>query len=419
MKTTIKWTSVAMAVAMANGLMITQAAADEKAGFIEGASATLSNRTINFSRDFRSSGADQSRRDETATGFVLDFQSGYSHGAIGIGADVLALGGIKLDGGEGQAETGLLPSEYDVTSGPTEYAEIRGAVKVRVAGDTEFRYGVHRLENPIITFDDSRLLPSHYNGYSVTNTSIDGLFLEAGRMNDRSEMNSSSQTRGAFEEKEKVTYLGGSYEFSDNLSTSLYTSKADELFKRHFLGLTHTLPLAGELSLTSDVAYYHTSDENSANDEFDNKAASVAFTLGAGHHGFTLAYQRMSGDAGFNYYDFAIYLANSIQYADFNAKDERSWQARYDYDFEGLGIPGLTFMTRYIRGSNIDTDFEGLTAGRDTRWERNTNIGYTIQGGALEGVNLLWRNATVRQDIGFDGDVDENRLIVSYTWDLL
>ena len=75
-------------------------------------------------------------------------------------------------------------------------------------------------------------------------------------------------------------------------------------------------------------------------------------------------------------------------------------------------------MTRYIRGSDIDTDFAGGT--RDTRWERDTNISYTMQAGMLEGVNVLWRNATIRQDAELDGgDVDENRLIVSYTWDLL
>ena len=81
-------------------------------------------------------------------------------------------------------------------------------------------------------------------------------------------------------------------------------------------------------------------------------------------------------------------------------------------------------MTRYIRSSDIDTTFESNQAGaaisRDSRWERDTNISYTMQTGMLEGVNVLWRNATIRQDAALDGgDVDENRLIVSYTWDLL
>ncbi|KAA0695898.1 outer membrane porin, OprD family [Halopseudomonas laoshanensis] len=417
MKNAIKWSSIALAVAVGNGLLVSNVTAQESEGFIEGSSATLSNRTMNFNRDFRSSGAGQSKRDETATGFVLNFESGYSRGPIGLGFDTISMLGIKLDSTSDSAGTGILPSSQGDT-GPSNYSEIRGAVKANILNDTVLRYGVHLPENPVIAYDDARLLPNHYSGYSVTNSTIDGLFVEAGRMDDRGEMAFSSENDGAFGlEDEKVVYLGGTYEFSDALGATLYTSKADELWKRHFAGLSYTFDLAEGLSLSTDLAHYETSNESSV-DEYDNKASSIGVTLGAGNHGFTLAAQRMGGDAGFAYLDGAIFIANSVQYLDFNAKDEKSYQARYDYDFEGLGIPGLTFMTRYIRGSDIDTDFAGGT--RDTRWERDTNISYTMQAGMLEGVNVLWRNATIRQDAELDGgDVDENRLIVSYTWDLL
>lgn len=425
MKNTVKWSSVALAVAMGNGLIATQAVAQGE-GFVEGASATLESRTVYFNRDFRDpqgGGFLNGKREETATGLILNFQSGYTQGPIGLGADVLALAGIKLDSGGGRVGTGLLPSQQYIEDGvlytersPAEYSEIRGAVKANIAGDTTLRYGVHMTENPVINYEDARLLPNHYFGYSISNTSIDGLLLEAGRMTDRGEMAYSSQREGAFlaDEDQKVDYLGGTYEFADTLSASLYTSKAEDLWKRHFAGIAHTADLANDMSLTTDLTYYKTSDDSSAATDFDNDAASLAFTLGAGFHDFTVAYQRMSGDAGFEYFDSGIYLANSVQVIDFNAKDERSWQARYDYDFEGMGIPGLTFMTRYIKGNNIDTA-PGVS---DTRWERDTDIRYTIQHGFMQGLGLAWRNATVRQAIG-SGDIDENRLIASYTWNLL
>lgn len=413
MKSTIKWSSIALAVAMGNGLVATQAVAEGE-GFIEGASATLSNRTVYFNRDFRSN---PGKREETATGFLLNFQSGFSEGPIGLGADVVAMSGIKLDTGRGRNGTGLLAVDNDGST-PNEYSQIRGAVKAHVLNDTVLRYGIHFVDNPVIAYDDARLLPSHYSGYSITNKSIEGLFVEAGRMNKRSEMNDSSEPRGAFIEREKVVYLGGSYDFNDNLNASLYTSKADDLWKRHFAGLGYSTDLGNGLTLGTDLAYYHTSDDSPAGENFANKGASLGLNLGAGHHGFSYAYQRMSGKHGFEYFDGGIYLANSVQYLDFNARKERSHQVRYDYDFEGMGIPGLSFMTRYIRGSNIDRAYEGID--RDTRWERNTELQYTFQAGALEGLNVRWRNATVRQDSGLDGgDVDENRLIVSYTWTLL
>lgn len=425
MKNTVKWSSVALAVAMGNGLIATQAVAQGE-GFVEGATATLESRTLYFNRDYRDPGQtndnilapdSMSRAEEAATGFILNFQSGYTQGPVGLGADVLALAGIKLDSSGGHnGRLNMLPTD---SSGDTvaEYAEIRGAVKANIAGDTTLRYGVHLTENPVINYEDARLLPNHYFGYSIANTSIDGLFVEAGRMTDRGEMGMSSQREGAFvaDEDQKVDYLGGTYEFADTLSASLYTSKAEDLWKRHFAGVTHKADLANDMSLTTDLSYYKTSDDSPAGQEFDNDAASLAFTLGAGFHDFTVAYQRMSGDAGFEYFDSGIYLANSIQVIDFNAEDERSWQARYDYDFEGVGIPGLTFMTRYVTGDNIAEN----ASARDSRWERDTDLRYTVQRGFLEGVNLVWRNATVRQHADLGGDIDENRLIASYTWNLL
>lgn len=34
-----------------------------------------------------------------------------------------------------------------------------------------------------------------------------------------------------------------------------------------------------------------------------------------------------------------------MQINDFANADERSWQARYDFDFAGLGVPGLDRLT--------------------------------------------------------------------------
>jgi imipenem/basic amino acid-specific outer membrane pore len=430
MKNAVKWSSIALAVAMGNGLIAANAVAqttERATGIVEGASATLSNRTMYFNRDFRETGA--GKAEEAATGFVLGFESGFSEGPIGLGFDVTAMTGIKLDSGRGRSGTGLLQIDENGRAS-NEYSQIRGAVKASIVDDTVVRYGTHFVENPVIAYDDARLLPNHYFGYSVTNESIEGLMLELGRMNRRGEMDDSSQLGyaiGGFEttnangddvviDSRRVTYGGGTYTFDDSLAASLYSSKADDLWRRHYAGLVHNAQLGGGMSLTSELSHYHTSDRSVG--EFGNKATSLAFTLGAGYHGLTLAAQRMGGDAGFAYADGAIFLANSVQYLDFNATDEKSYQARYDYSFEGLGLPGLTFMTRYIRGRGIDTVAEGID--RSTRWERNTDLSYTVQAGPLEGVNVLWRNATIRQDAAIDGgDVDENRLIVSYTWNLL
>lgn len=79
------------------------------------------------------------------------------------------------------------------------------------------------------------------------------------------------------------------------------------------------------------------------------------------------------------------YLTNYIQLNDFAESGERSWQLRYDYNFASVGIPGLTFMTRYVKGDHADP----ATSSEEGReWERNTNIAYVFQSGALKNVGI-------------------------------
>ncbi|WP_134412236.1 OprD family outer membrane porin, partial [Pseudomonas aeruginosa] len=85
-------------------------------------------------------------------------------------------------------------------------------------------------------------------------------------------------------------------------------------------------------------------------------------------------------------------------------------QLRYDYDFAGLGLPGLNLMTRYVQGRDID---RGAGRADDSEWERNTDLSYVIQSGPLKSVALKWRNITYRSRYG--ADLDENRFIVNYT----
>ncbi|MFP3373306.1 OprD family outer membrane porin, partial [Pseudomonas sp. SIMBA_068] len=103
--------------------------------------------------------------------------------------------------------------------------------------------------------------------------------------------------------------------------------------------------------------------------ELDNIAASLSAAYNIGAHTFTLAYQKVSGDGDYAYGvdgGGTIFLANSVARSDFNAEDEKSWQARYDLNFAEYGVPGLTFMTRYVRGSGAT--FESTR--RPTGWKR-------------------------------------------------
>lgn len=119
-----------------------------------------------------------------------------------------------------------------------------------------------------------------------------------------------------------------------------------------------------------------------------------------------MSHQRNQGDDDFDYLrqSDSIFLDNSIQYSDFNSPKERSWMLRYDLDLASYGVPGLSFMTRYGRGSNIDysdansvymrRDADGNPLTEQKRWERDIEARYVVQSGSLKDLSLRLRQAT-------------------------
>ncbi|MDU3096446.1 MAG: OprD family outer membrane porin [Bradyrhizobium sp.] len=101
----------------------------EADGFIEDSSATLSTQNIYFNRDFRD-GAGQSKREEWAQGFILDFQSGYTPGPLGVGLDAMGMLGLKLDSSPDRTGTGLLPT-HDDGRAADEYSKLGLTAKLK------------------------------------------------------------------------------------------------------------------------------------------------------------------------------------------------------------------------------------------------------------------------------------------------
>jgi len=208
---------------------------------------------------------------------------------------------------------------------------------------------------------------------------------------------------------DEFLFAGGRYDWSPQLATSYYYGGLDGIYDQHNFNLIHVLPLGDKQSFKTDLRFVRSSDDGGSN--VDNDAFGALFTYRHGGHGFTGGYQHMRGDTGFAYVaggDNA--LINLLQINDFGNEDERSWQVRYDYDFAAMGIPGLTLMTRYVSGDNVD---RGAGASEGKTWERNTDIAYVIQSGPLKNLGLKLRNATTRSN--FQNDLDENRVIVSYS----
>jgi hypothetical protein len=398
------------------------------AEFIKDSKATIEARNFYFNRDFRQDGGSlangQSKQDEWAQGFILRLDSGFTEGTVGFGADAIATFGFKLDSGDGTSGSGLLVPDKSGGS-QDNHSDLALAAKVNVSKST-LRVGAMQFKNQAISSSDARLLPQIFQAGHLVSQEIEGLTLDMGHVREMNDRNSNdyqdiSLTTGGrrgiavtgTNATDSFSFLGGSYKITSDLTAGYYHSKLEDMYKQNSFSLVHVLPLADKQTLKTDLRYARSTDEGRSN--IDNKALGAMITYGIQGHSLGLGYQQMSGDTGFAYINGTDpFLVNYVQIGDFANKDEKSWQARYDFNFASIGIPGLTFMTRYLTGDNVEL---GANRSEGKEWERNTELMYVFQEGALKNLGVRWRNASVRSN--FANDIDENRLIVSYTLPLL
>ena len=291
--------------------------------------------------------------------------------------------------------------------------------------------------SPVFAVGGSRLLPQTATGVSLQSSEIKGLDLEGGHFTsgtsqDETNRNGTIWATYAGQAAKSADFVGGKYAITDNLGVAFYGAKLEDIWDQYYANLNYALPLTDSQSLAFDANLYRTVDEGSAKaGDISNTAfsGSVAYSFAAAHT-LTLAFQKINGDTPFDYIGIgdnnrggdSIFLNNSIQYSDFNGPGEKSWQARYDLNMSPYGVPGLSFMTRYIKGYDIDgtntptnSAYAGLYGADGKHHETNLEAKYVLQTGPAKDLSFRIRQAWHRAnaDQG-EGDINEFRLIVDY-----
>lgn len=398
------------------------------ADFVGDTKAGLEVRNFYFSRDFRNPEAAQSKREEWAQGFVVKVQSGYTEGTLGFGLDALGLLGLKLDSSADRAGTGLLPRSADRRAAD-DFSTFVPTAKVRL-GNSELRIGALTPTLPLLAANYSRLLPQVFNGGLLTSTDIDNLTLTLGRIDQVKYRDSSdfedlaiSSMSGGYSSSARsdvMDYAGLDYKF-DAVTLSYHYARLDDIYRRDYAGVQFSQPL-GDGKVFGEVRYFVARDVGRAlAGEVDSRTVSSNVGYKIGGHGFSGGYQKGSGDTAFAYINGSdTYLFSEMLVSTFALQNERVWHLRYDYDFAALGVPGLTFNLRYVKGDEVDPEHIRTSRGAALRaggeegkeWERATDLAYTVQSGPLKNLSLRWRNATNRSN--YADSADENRVILSY-----
>ncbi|NWB25878.1 OprD family porin [Pseudomonas gingeri] len=448
-----------LALAVAVGVLAQQASA---AGFIEDSKATLGLRNFYINTDNRdgpNTATSRSLNQEWGQGFDLRFISGYTQGTVQFGVDAIGLYGVRLDssrdksGNANGAATGgtVFPTNGQDGAVP-DFASLGLTGKVKVS-QTELKIGTLMPNNPVIKYNDGRLLPQTFTGGQITSNEIKDLTLTAGQVEQAKGRNSTNDqslsiagangTTATARNSNKFYYAGADYKVTKDLVASYYFGELKDFYSQNFLGLVHNWSI-GPGVLKSDLRYYRSRDNGANGSEanyfttgyYDDKALSgrtkgkvdndlysyLALYSVAGHT-FGGGYQYTKGDSDFPWLNQGDGSSNStitdMQIQKFARAGERTWQARYSYDFAKVGVPGLTAGLIYLRGNNIDTVISGKDVDGGTEWERNLTLAYVIPEGPLKNLGFTWKNAMWRTDLPNTRSQDENRLIVSYSIPLL
>lgn len=427
----MKWSMIALAVSAGTTQFAMASSQDESKGFIEDSTLTSKTRMLYMNRDYRNGAGNISKNGDGAAPYkkgyredwglseLLNYESGFTQGTVGVGVDAFAMGTLRLDGGAGRQGNGLFGTKSDGSPEDTQ-SKIGGAVKFRLS-DTVLKYGNQFVASPVFSTDDSRLLPEVATGTLITSKEIKGLELSAGRFTALSSQTGMARDsiNGPHEPGLTAANIAGAtYQFTDNLVGGVAASDVDEYFKKQYVNLNYTLPIAESQALNFDLNGYRTSSQGEERaGDVDNKIWSLAAAYSIGAHKFTIAHQRSTGDSGY-YYGVdgggTIFLANSVQYSDFNGKDERSWQGRYDLNMASYGVPGLSFMARYVKGDNISTD-----TGEGKEHEFDFESKYVMQEGPAKDLSFRLRSAIYRSTSNYQADTNDVRVIVEYPLNIL
>ncbi|AMB85978.1 porin [Pseudomonas agarici] len=444
----MKWSMIALAVAAGTSQFAMASSQSDSKGFLEDQSLKLKTRFEYMNRDYRngagnvakkdgSPGYESGYRQDSGISTLLNYESGFTQGTVGFGLDAMAMGSLKTDGGSGRRGNGLFANDSDGNPEDSQ-SKIGGAVKVRLS-DTVLKYGQQFVASPVFATDDSRLLPEVATGTLITSKEIKGLEVSAGRFTSLSKQTGMGRDSigGLPDENgngaKGLTYInifGASYAFTDNFTGTLAASEADDYFRKQYLNLNYTLPINDNQSLNLDLNGYKTEGKKRGDlvdaigdgtTGVDNNLWSLAAAYSIGAHKFTIAHQRSSGDNAYYYGvdgNSTVFVANSIQISDFVGREERSWQARYDLNMKTYGVPGLTFMARFVRGDNIETN--GLGEGKEN--EFNFESKYVMQEGPAKNLSFRLRSAVYRSNGAYNNysaDNNDVRVIIEYPLSIL
>jgi hypothetical protein len=344
--------------------------------------------------------------------FMLNYKSGFTEGAVGVGVDLFGGAGYRLADHGDQFAGRLFTGDNDRLN------KAGATLKARVAGTTAYA-GALRPTVPVYVNNDARLLPQMVEGVLVTNQDIAGLTLAAGHMTRFMARDVEQWTKLGSNE---FSLLGADYKVMDGLTAQYYYGQVNNDYQQHFVGLKYSAEVGGG-KLGADVRFFNTKDEEkgSATKGDANNLWSVLVNYSVAGHTLGLGHQKTSDEYEFRNVGSSKYIISErmIGPGAMHNPDEAVTLISYGFDFGTVGVKGLNASIIHQMGdSGKGRVTNGVLGPVVDHTETDIVVGYTIPEGQFKGLGARLMHGMYDGDDKV-ADVNQTRFIVNYSIPLM
>ena len=332
---------------------------------------------------------------QESSGFAMGGELGYVTGKLyGFGAGFTFQTSHTLglkDNNPVEVDTSVATSKSDLSEAYLSYTFDKTLIKV----------GRQYIDTPLVSTSTSRMYNDIMEGATITNTSLPETTLIAGvitqyqyRFGDMENYDKNIYTLYALNKSVKgleVTLQG--------------TTQADER-SLLFADLSYALPM----NFPVTIGTQYLGDYADITGEKDSYLYGFMVGTKLGGVGLSAYYNKTAkdGDVTYGYGQGSDWTYNSVQWLSGYTAGTESYQAKLSYDFEQVGIKGLSAFTRYAIFDN------SVNAANDAK-EWNFDVKYKFQG-SMKGLETRLRYADISYDQAGKPNEHDFRFIANYNF---
>lgn len=349
-----------------------------------------------------------------ATGGWLEYETAFWHG-LGAGATVYTSQGLKIFTDPDRDGACLLaPGQRSYTVLGKAYLQARTSqTTLRV-----FRQG---LDTPLINLYDVKMTPVTVEAYTLESKDIPHLDFLVSHVTKIKGWNDSgfismSEAAGFEDSNEPVTLAGLVYTPLENCSIQVW-----DYFAHQFMNAVY-VQADGRWTLNDDLVL--SGALQGINERDVGRALAGDFSTGMAGIKAGLSWLGATLNIGYTVTDNSRDILNpwgsypgftSIMEEDCNKAGEKAWLLGLAYDFEQVGLKGLSAFSDYTDSNSPDT---GTHASPDQQ-EFDLTVDYRLSG-KLDGLWLRLRAAFVDQSHSMNQeDYSDYRIIINYDFSVL